>query len=85
MAKAIRAKCPTCGKAAHNFKKVEALNCVPPKDVLQFGEYIIDKVYRDVLYEKHPRYTSEEVVGSYLGHNPYYPSQSAWFVQEDED
>jgi hypothetical protein len=71
-------KCPTCGKKAHNFEKEEALYCVPPKDVLKFGEYSIDKRYRAALYKEYPFYTSEEVVGSFLGHNPYFPSQSVW-------
>lgn len=71
-------KCSTCGKKAHDFTKEEALDCVPPKEVLQFGEYHIDKKYRNALYKAFPIYTSEEVVGSYLGHNPNFPSQSDW-------
>ena len=60
-------KCPTCGKKAHDFEKEEIMDCVPPKDVLKFGEYEIDKDYRKALYDFYPFYTAEEVVGSYLG------------------
>lgn len=74
-------KCPTCGKKAHDFEKEEALNCVPPKEVLKFGEYQIDKKYRKALYKEFPMYTSEEVVGSYLGCNPYFLSQNVWLEE----
>lgn len=77
-------KCPTCRKKAHNFEKEEALNCVPPREVLSFGDYNIDKNYRDELFDKYPNYTSEEVVGSFLGHNPYFPSQEDWFFAKEE-
>lgn len=75
-------KCPTCGKAAHNFSKVEALNCVPPRSVLKFGEYRIKRSYRDALYAAHPYYNAEEVVGSFLGYNPYFPSEDDWFLEK---
>lgn len=80
MTKTSSKKCPTCGEKAHDFTKEEALDCVPPKGVLIFGDYEIDKRYRKKLYEKHPFYTTEEVVGSYLGHNPYFPSQDSWLM-----
>ena len=72
-------KCPTCGKKAHNFETEEALDCVPPRDVLNFGKHRIDKDYRESLFQAHPYYTSEEIVGTFLGHNLNFPSQSAWF------
>jgi len=75
-------KCPTCGKPAHDFEKEEAFDCVPPKNVLKFGDYTIDEKYREALFKAHPYYTSEEVVGSFLGHNPYYPSQSEWLERK---
>lgn len=74
----MKKKCPTCGKPAHDFEKEEALDCIPPKNVLKFGDYTIDKNYREALYKEYPHYTSEEVVGSFLGYNPYFPSQSEW-------
>lgn len=74
----IEKKCPSCGKKAHNFELEEAFNCVPPKEVLKFGAYIIDNKYRKTLYKEHPYYNSEEVVGSFLGHNPYFPGQEEW-------
>jgi hypothetical protein len=64
------------------------LDCVPPPDVLQFGGYEIPKDYRDALFEAHPHYTAEEVVGSYLGHG-IFPSYDDWAesqrMQEEED
>jgi len=80
--KSKESKCPTCGKKAHNFEKEEALDCVPPKNVLKFGEHVIDKKYRDALYKEYPFYTSEEVVGSFLGYNPHYPSQAVWLDEQ---
>lgn len=77
-------KCPTCGKKAHNFELEEAFDCVPSKNVLKFGEYIIDKDYRKALYKEHPYYNSEEVVGSFLGYNPNFPSQIDWLSTKKE-
>ena len=71
-------KCPSCGKKTHNFEKDEIMDCVPPKNVLKFGQYEINKNYRNALYKYCSIYTAEEVVGSYLGHNPHFPSQSEW-------
>ena len=67
--------CQTCGKKAHNFEREEPLQCVPPKYALKFGSYEINPEYREALYDEYPFYTTEEVVGSYLGYNPYFPSQ----------
>jgi len=72
--------CPTCGKRAHDFEHEEAMDCVPPLQILKFGEYEINKMYRKALYKEHPSYTAEEIVGSFLGHNPYFPSQTEWIV-----
>ncbi len=78
-------KCPTCGKKAHNFEIEEVLDCVPPKDVLKFGDYMIDKEYRKALYKEYPFYNAEEIVGSFIGHNPYFPSQEDWFFEQEND
>lgn len=74
-------KCPTCGENAHDFEKGEFLNCVPPKEVLRFGSYQINSHYREALFKEYPIYTAEEVVGSYLGHNPNFPSQVEWLEE----
>ena len=79
------AKCPTCGKKAHDFEKEEALDCVPPREILKFGNYLIDKEYREALYEQFPFYSTEEVVGSYLGYNRYFPSQRDWFEEREQE
>ena len=80
-----RNECPTCRKIAHDFAKEEALNCVPPPSVLQFGSYTIDSQYRAELYKTHPYFTTEEIVGSFLGHNPHWPSQEKWLAGSDEE
>ena len=56
---------------------------IPLPEVLTFGQYTIDVTYRAALYVEHPLYTIEEIVGSYLGHNPYYPSQDVWIDLQD--
>lgn len=71
-------KCQCCGKKAHDFNVEEAFECIPPKEVLVFGNHVIDEEYRNALYEEFPMYNTEEVVGSYLGHNPYFPDQEEW-------
>lgn len=83
--KNVADKCPTCGKRAHDFDKEEAMGCVPPSEILKFGQHEINKEYREALYEDYPFYTSEEVVGSYLGHNPHFPSQNVWLEQQEEN
>lgn len=75
-------KCQTCGKKAHDFENEEIMDCIPPKNILKFGEYIIDKDYRNALYELYPVYTVEEIVGSYLGHNPYFVDQDTWLEEQ---
>lgn len=74
--------CPTCGKQSHDFMNEEAMECIPPHDVLNFGQHQIDSNYRIALYEEYPMYTSEEVVGSFLGYNPHFPSQNQWLEQQ---
>jgi len=78
MSKSKKGECPTCGRRAHDYRKEEALQCVPPPDVLQFGDYIIDAEYRRALWSKFSFYTTEEVLGSFLGLNPYFPKQEEW-------
>ncbi len=78
-------KCLSCGKKAHNFEKEEALSCIPPKHILKFGQFEINKDYREELYQKFPLYNTEEVLGTYFGHNSKYPSQSEWLLEKEED
>ena len=58
---------------------------VPPPDQYIFGEYHIDPEYRKLLYGEYPFYTGEEIVGSYLGYNPYFPSEQEWLEQQNCD
>ncbi|MFR9523354.1 MAG: hypothetical protein SNH94_02140 [Rikenellaceae bacterium] len=74
--------CESCGAPAHDFEKEEAFSCIPPKNVLRFGKYLVNKEYREALYNNHPYYTSEEIVGSYLGKNPYFPSERDWIEKQ---
>lgn len=76
-------KCPTCGAKAHDFENEEALDCVPPPSTLKFGEYIIDEDYRKALFDRHPTFTTEEVLGSHLGNNPSFPSEEDWLEEND--
>mmetsp|Transcript_62769 Transcript_62769/g.147675 ORF Transcript_62769/g.147675 Transcript_62769/m.147675 type:complete len:929 (+) Transcript_62769:279-3065(+) len=80
-----RAKCESCGEAAHNFRFEEALDCVPPKDTLMFGDYKLSQEYKEALFDRFSFYTAEEVVGSFLGHNPFFQSQTDWEEQESFD
>ena len=73
----------SCGKK-HDFTKGEFLACVPPNSVLQFGEYVIDPNYRAALHEYRPYYTTEEIMGSYIGYNPHFPSQDQWLQEQEE-
>ena len=47
---------------------------IPPLNVCRFGHVTMDREYREALYQRHPHYTAEEIVGTFLGHNPHYPS-----------
>jgi hypothetical protein len=78
-------KCQTCGKKAHNFEREEVFYCVPPKSILKFGPYKIDVDYRNALYNEFPFYTTEEIVGSFLGYNPNFPSQAIWLEEKEEN
>ena len=53
--------------------------------MLCFGEYKIDPAYRLALYNHGSYYNTEEVVGSFLGHNPHFPSQEEWIEQQNEE
>lgn len=76
--------CESCGEQAHDFEIEEEFQCIPPLSVLRFGVYDINKDYRQALYEFCPKYNSEEIVGSYLGYNPYFPSQDDWISHRDD-
>ena len=45
--------------------------------------YKLNKRYKIVLEEFGPHYDTEEIVGSYLGHNPYFPSQKDWLESRE--
>lgn len=64
------------------------IHTVPPRDKLTFlfeedpsGPHTLDVNYRTALFEEFPFYTSEEIVGSFLGHNPYFDSQEEWVLK----
>merc|ERR1711972_431631 len=74
------AHCNRCGKY-HDWDKGKYLDCRPPLSVLRFGGTIIlDRSYRAALDAFCSLYTTEEIVGSYLGRNPHFPSQEKWFA-----
>mgnify|MGYP001232584795 CR=1 FL=1 len=68
-----------------SFTEDEQLMCIPPRDMLNFGEYTIPKDYRESLYMKHPKYTLEEILGTYLGYNPNFPSISDYDSNSESD
>jgi len=76
--------CDFC-KKRHDWRKKEYMECKPPLSVLCFGKYKIDIAYRLALYEHGSFYNTEEVVGSFLGHNPHFPSQEEWMEQQNEE
>lgn len=74
--------CIRCNKN-HDWSKDEFMNCIPPQQIRRFGDYTIDHRYRQALYAFCSTYRTEDVVGSFLGHNPTFPSQETWLrVQE---
>ena len=76
--------CDLCNKR-HDWRKQEYMECKPPLSVLCFGKYKIDPAYRLALYKHGSDYNTEEVVGSFLGHNPYFPSEETWMQQQNEE
>jgi hypothetical protein len=82
--------CKNC-KKVHDWAHDDAehLNCVPPLNVLRFGDHVIPREYRDALHAFSKSiticnrfYNTEEVVGSFLGHNPHFPSCAEWGDQQ---
>jgi hypothetical protein len=64
----------------------ENLNKIPPREMVQYGEYCLSMEYKLALFEDYPSYTIEEIVGSYLGYNPGFPSQEEFESNNmDED
>ena len=72
----------TCGEF-HDFSIEEGLTCVPPREVLIFGEYVIPSDYREALFIECPFYTVEEIVGSFIGENPYFLSYDEWYDKKN--
>ena len=77
---------------SHDFESEEFLYSVPPPEMLTFGKYVLSEEYKKALFDVYPFYTAEEVVGSFLGYNPWFPSQDDWEEErrrgeeeEDED
>ena len=60
------------------------LDSVPSPKTCKFGPYQIDPKYRKEIYKRFPHYTIEEIVGSYIGYNRYFPSQEQWLNSESE-
>ena len=86
----MTSKCPSCSEnshifESHNFESEEFLYCVPPPKTLKFGNYVLSQEYKKALFDEYPFYTAEEVVGSFLGHNPYFPSQDEWEEEREAE
>jgi len=76
--------CTQCDEE-HDWQEDEYMECVPPLHVLCFGEYTLDPNYRQAVYQHCKKYNTEEVVGSFLGHNPHFPSQEKWINGDSSD
>ena len=61
------------------------LPMVPPSDVLIFGKHIIDKNYKQEMYEKYPLYTVGDIINSLLGNNVEFPSYEEWLESKYDD
>tara|TARA_R110002020_G_scaffold6394_6_gene27261 strand:+ start:363 stop:647 length:285 start_codon:yes stop_codon:yes gene_type:complete len=70
--------CRTCGLKKHRFNKEIHLACVPNFAVSKICGVKIPRAYRRDLFAFSDFYTAEEVIGSYLGKNPYFPSYTNW-------
>lgn len=64
---------------------IEYINQVPDKEETCFtidgDSYKINLGYKLFVFNHNSNYTIEEIVGSYLGHNPYLPSFEDWKAQ----
>ncbi len=77
-------KC-TCGELLpHNWEEKEYLTCIPPEHQLRFGPYTLNAAYKKALYEYAHEYNTEEVVGTYLGHNPNFKGQKDWLADREQ-
>tara|TARA_R100000655_G_scaffold10222_1_gene24820 strand:+ start:1618 stop:1902 length:285 start_codon:yes stop_codon:yes gene_type:complete len=70
--------CRTCGLKKHRFNKEIHLSCVPNFAVQKICGVKIPRAYRKDLFAFSDFYTGEEILGSYLGHNPLFPSYADW-------
>ena len=68
--------CSRCAKH-HDLSKNEHMDCVPPLHIVRFGPYRLSREYREALNEYCSAYTTEEIVGSYLGYNPHFPTEES--------
>ena len=79
--------CSKC-KRAHSFAgdASQIADCVPPQNVLQFGDDVLPKDYRKGLYAAHPTFTVAEVLGCFFGEAPesIFPSGEAYKNQNQK-
>ena len=76
--------CRSCGDV-HDWIQDEHMTCIPPREIVCFGHYMLDPAYRNAIYDYCAQYSTEEVVGSFLGHNPHFKSQKEWLIPDDSD
>ena len=58
--------------------------CVPPPEIICFGQHTLDPAYRQALLAKNRNYTTEEIVNCFLGRNSEVPSQAEWMISDTE-
>jgi len=74
----------SCGEPLpHDWINNEYMTCIPPEHQLRFGSFTLDAGYKAALYAHAAYYVTEEVMGSYLGHNPNFPSEEDWLAGGD--
>jgi len=76
--------CSRCDKS-HDWSKDEFMNCVPPIHIIQFGEYRMNHEYRRAVDQYCHLYDTEEIMGSFLGHNPHFPNFEKWTRKQNRD
>lgn len=70
--------CPTCGTFYPDENQMSVHDDIPDMDILSFGPYHMSLEYRQALYAEFPGYTTHEIVATFLGYNPIFPSQETW-------
>jgi len=64
--------------SSYNWSKIDVQNCRPPLHIIQFGKHRMNRDYRQGLYNLCIDFTTEEIVGFFLGVSSNFPSFEKW-------